>query len=121
MDKPLLGTWDLTGVDETISKYNTTGRIGMHFRADLGGVLSVSKAECVIESMEMVEVEVPVNSSNGSSTQGIGTSSASEASSTLTNSSEAASDAGEGSEDAVSEDEVSDSTTDEQQDDGMVS
>ncbi|KAK9811690.1 hypothetical protein WJX72_008444 [[Myrmecia] bisecta] len=60
VDSPIIGIFELSGVADVLEKHGETGKMSVHFRADVGGVLSVEKAECVINTVEMVEVEVPI-------------------------------------------------------------
>lgn len=62
-DGPLLGEYELSGLAAVQKRYNSTGRITVHLQYQLGGALSVSSAECLVELTEMVEVEerIPVN------------------------------------------------------------
>lgn len=60
----------LIGVDDVLSKYNTTGKISVHFSADSSSILKLEKAESVIELWEEYEVEVPVTSDKDNSTAG---------------------------------------------------
>ncbi|DBA73173.1 hypothetical protein WJX79_004877 [Trebouxia sp. C0005] len=57
---PEMAHFVVTGVDSTLSKYNTTGKMGVHLSADSSGILRVDKAESVIEVWEEYEVDVPV-------------------------------------------------------------
>lgn len=57
---PEMAYFVVTGVDSTLSKYNTTGKMGVHLSADSSGILRVDKAESVIEVWEEYEVDVPV-------------------------------------------------------------
>lgn len=63
-----MASFTLTGVDAVLSKYNTTGKISVHFSADSSSLVKVEKAESVIELWEEYEVEVPVVSQEGNST-----------------------------------------------------
>ncbi|KAL3157632.1 hypothetical protein ABBQ32_012079 [Trebouxia sp. C0010 RCD-2024] len=57
---PVMAQFVVTGVDSTLTKYNTTGKMGVHFSVDSSSILKVDKAESVIEVWEEYEVEVPV-------------------------------------------------------------
>ena len=63
-----MASFTLTGVDAVLSKYNTTGKLGVHFSADSSSIVKVEKAESVIELWEEYEVEVPLVSQEGNST-----------------------------------------------------
>ena len=58
-----------TGLDAVLSKYNTTGKISVHFSADSNSVVKLEKAESVIELWEDYEVEVPVVAEQANSTE----------------------------------------------------
>ena len=58
-----------TGVDAVLSKYNTTGKISVHFSADSNSIVKLEKAESVIELWEDYEVEVPIVAEQANSTE----------------------------------------------------
>lgn len=58
----LLASFELTGLDEVKAKYNDTGKLSTHFRADSSGIVTFDKAEVILERTEMVNVTVPVPS-----------------------------------------------------------
>eukprot|EP00891_Asterochloris_glomerata_P004630 jgi/Astpho2/4630/Aster-00203 len=70
--KATLGTFEATGLESVLSKWNETGKINVHLKADSSGLISVDKAECVLDLTEQVsmgpditvEVEVPVKDNN---------------------------------------------------------
>ena len=51
-----LGTFEATGLDGVLSKWNETGKINMHLKADSSGLISVDKAECVLDLTEQVSM-----------------------------------------------------------------
>lgn len=60
VSSPEMAHFVVTGIDTTLTKYNTTGKMGVHLSADSSGILRVDKAESVIEAWESYEVDVPV-------------------------------------------------------------
>ena len=66
VDEPHLASFEVTGINKAIERYNTSGVINLRFEADYGGVFKLDKAEAIVEYTVMEEkiVEVPVEGSN---------------------------------------------------------
>lgn len=47
------------GMREVVKKHPEPAKMGVHFRADLSGILAVDRAEAVIDTLEQYEVQVP--------------------------------------------------------------
>ena len=60
VDAPELATFEVTGIEKAIERYNTSGSVDLRFEADYGGVLRFDKAEAVIEYEVMEEKIVQV-------------------------------------------------------------
>lgn len=54
--KATLGTFEATGLESVLSKWNETGKINVHLKADSSGLISVDKAECVLDLTEQVSM-----------------------------------------------------------------
>ncbi len=54
--KATLGTFEATGLEGVLSKWNETGKINVHLKADSSGLISVDKAECVLDLTEQVSM-----------------------------------------------------------------
>ena len=50
----------MTGFEDIAAKWNSSGKCSVHFRADPSGLLTVDKAEAVVEVTEDYDVRVPV-------------------------------------------------------------
>eukprot|EP00193_Tetraselmis_chui_P004076 CAMPEP_0177768970 /NCGR_PEP_ID=MMETSP0491_2-20121128/10035_1 /TAXON_ID=63592 /ORGANISM="Tetraselmis chuii, Strain PLY429" /LENGTH=991 /DNA_ID=CAMNT_0019285873 /DNA_START=172 /DNA_END=3147 /DNA_ORIENTATION=- len=57
---PKLGTFFISGIEQSTKKYNKTGKVTVHFVVGPAGMVTVEKAESVLEVVEYVEVLVPV-------------------------------------------------------------
>lgn len=70
VDDPHLASFEVTGINKAIERYNTSGVVSLRFEADYGGVLKLDKAEAVVEYTVMEEkiVEVPIE---GNSTKNV--------------------------------------------------
>lgn len=47
-----------TGMRDVVKKHPEPAKMGVHFRADLSGILAVDRAEAVIDTLEQYEVQV---------------------------------------------------------------
>eukprot|EP00232_Nephroselmis_pyriformis_P023456 CAMPEP_0182865414 /NCGR_PEP_ID=MMETSP0034_2-20130328/7674_1 /TAXON_ID=156128 /ORGANISM="Nephroselmis pyriformis, Strain CCMP717" /LENGTH=1056 /DNA_ID=CAMNT_0024997707 /DNA_START=203 /DNA_END=3373 /DNA_ORIENTATION=- len=60
----LLGDWTISGIVNASTKYNTTigkPKVNVHFEVSRSGILTLAKAEAVIDMMETYYVDVPKN------------------------------------------------------------
>jgi DNA-binding Lrp family transcriptional regulator len=48
----------IAGINNVSSKYRETGKLNLHFRADVSGLLHADKGEAVIDTEEEYTVEV---------------------------------------------------------------
>ena len=70
VDSPKLASFEVTGIEGVIERYNVSGVVGLRFEADYGGVMRFDKAEAVIEYEVMEEkiVTVKVDGEKGTYT-----------------------------------------------------
>jgi len=57
---PVLGTYLISGISESLKKYNKTGKVTVYFAVGPSGMVTIEKAETVFDIVEYIEVEVPV-------------------------------------------------------------
>jgi len=65
-----LGAFTITGIDDVIKKHGEAGKISTHLTVDSSGIVSLDRAEAVLERMELVNVTVtvPANATEGGNT-----------------------------------------------------
>ena len=51
----------LTGIQAARKKHNNTGKLGLHFKADESGIVSLDRAESLAEITEEYTVKVPIS------------------------------------------------------------
>ncbi|GFR42342.1 hypothetical protein Agub_g3033, partial [Astrephomene gubernaculifera] len=66
-----LAEWEVTGVDEVVGRYNSSGQVTLRFDADYSGLLRLDRVEAVVEYevMEEREVEEAVEAGAGGEQQ----------------------------------------------------
>ena len=69
VDSPELASFEVTGIEGVIERYNVSGVVGLRFEADYGGVMRFDKAEAVIEYEVMEEKIVTVKVDGEQGTQ----------------------------------------------------
>jgi hypoxia up-regulated 1 len=77
VDEPHLASYEITGINKAIERYNTSGVVSLRFEADYGGVLKLDKAEALVEYTVMEDkiVEVPVEGAGNSTKNATGSNS----------------------------------------------
>jgi len=65
VDMPELASFEITGIEGVIERYNVSGVVGLRFEADYGGVMRFDKAEAVVEYEVMEEKIVTVKVTDG--------------------------------------------------------